>query len=257
MPTTLAEKTALLEIHPSEYGRLDLVSLVELHNTFSENDWELDESLSKLLTQHPLLVSALEASANGVVIEVGHHRGITLAELAIAAQNGQVILGIDKGKKGEAWTLVPEGFSAMVPSNLPAEIASRGKKILNNGAFPEYSAFSRGPDTYRYSDKVFAVSGTTVEQALLPGTNVDLFFLKFMLGYLGKTPSESLQYLRDHILPRARGIFLLDYDGQCSHSKVEIPKPEILAAEISRAFGPSASIRQEIGPNYFMMYARR
>ena len=211
MPTTLSEKRALLEIQPSDYRPPGLDSLIESHNFFSENDWELDKLLSKLLMQHPLLASALEASSNGVVIEVGHHRGITLAQLAIAAQNGQIILGVDKGKQGgESWGLVPEGFSAMVPYNLPAEIASRGKKILNNGAFPEYSAFSRGPDTYRYSDKVFAVSGTTVERALLPGTNVDLFFLKFMLGYLGKTPSESLQYLRDHILPRARGIFLLD-----------------------------------------------
>jgi hypothetical protein len=236
------------------YVDLDLDTLVELHNQFSENDWAADGHLSIHMLDHPLLKAAIAGINNGVIVEIGPHRSITLDQLAKQYGTqlpGTLVIGIDKSRFfGDS--LAPIQFSYTIPQTLFDTEKKLGKSVLNPECFNNHYRIchhSEHPNT-------FAVYGHTAEKVLLPEAKLDLVILKCMMGYLGSTPSESLEYFKKGILPRAESVFMLDYIGQCRFTKVNIPQPKAIAVEIGKAFSSSRILIQQEN-NYFMLYAER
>ena len=254
MVTTPKKDVCLLGIQSSEYQNLDLDSLVGLHNIYSENYWEVDEALSRLLLQHELFKAAIEGVSRGVIVELGYHRAITLDQLAkklSAELPGALVVGLDKGYyRAEP---IPEEFWYSVnPAYLLRAEESVGRQIFN----PGWVKASR-LKVYRHgtNPNAFAVHDATAEQALLPDA-ADLIVLKSMLGYLGRTEAESLKYFLENVLPRAKRFFIADYIGECKFREVVIPRPEAIAQIMISAY-PNASVSFERGENHFLLYAKR
>ena len=131
MATTLEKGVSLLDIPSSEYGKLTLDDLFGLHNSFSENDWEADEALSRLLLQHELFKAAIEGIGSGVVVEIGYHRAITLDQLAKKLSKelpGALVVGLDKGDYRPEY--VVKEFYFTNPEYLLEAERSVGKQIF-------------------------------------------------------------------------------------------------------------------------------
>ncbi len=250
---TAPAKGVLWDVPSSEYGKLDLESLVELHNIWSEQDLEADEALSRLLLQHELFKAAIGGIGDGVVVEIGYHRAITLDQLAkklSAELPSALVVGLDKG--GYRPESPTEEFYFTQPEYLLEAEKRIGRQVFNSG----WERANRlTVQTHARNPNAFAVHGATAEQVLLPDA-ADLVFIKAMFGYFGSTPKESLRYFQSVVLPRARRLFIIDYIGQCNFTKVGIPRPEAVAQTITAMY-PNASVSFQRGENYFIMYARR
>lgn len=250
-PTTVPDFVRLGQaVAGDDYSRMGLGELAKIHNEWSENDHAADWHLSARLLENPLLREAIGNAKT--IVEIGHHRAITLDQIARMHSPQTLVLGVDANPN---YIPIPESF---YPSNF-REMLERAEELgfgyLFNpmvlGAKPAHKIYGHNGDM-----NAFLANGFTAEQLLAPNAPADIVVMKFMLGYLGNTPEESLAYLQRNILPHAKEIFIADYIGRANYSKAQIPTPEQVASVVSASL-PGAKPIIEKGQNYFTLYAGR
>ena len=73
-----------------------------------------------------------------------------------------------------------------------------------------------------------------------------------MLGYLGDTAEESLNYLSNVILPKSQKLIILEYIGKCVYTNIEIPAPETVAKVAAESLPIVETVKAQ---NHFILYA--
>ena len=245
------------EIASLAYGRRiprakrhDLEYLFRRHNRDLEGEPVVDWHLTHTLFEQPMVRSALEQVAEGIVVELGSYGGITLEQLAeeYMARASVLVLGVDAGDYSHypyqtkfsrmTWQHVTE-LTESTPADSATHHFVRGVTAMAQ----DYNI-----SVYQGPHNAFAVYDAPAEALLsaLSPFPIRLAILKCMLPYL------PLAHIEAEVLPHVDSVLIADYRERHIFTEAHVPSPRAVAS-VFRGW----DVQIETGQSYFMLYAKR